>query len=176
MFTLFSTIWSTIRTIITISDTAGVTWESLKNNTGFAIGIVTSVNNVSTFWVNYLLQRNLGSLLDIIQVVSLISQNFYRYFMSPTPRQMIEWTAPPVFDYANYYNYFLFYSTIALVFATVQPLVLPIAFLYFLVDSFLKKYCLMYIFVTKVESNGAFWRVRLSSFLFHQFYTRLTMR
>lgn len=80
--------------------------------------------------------------------------------MSPTPRQMIEWTAPPVFDYATYYNYFLFYATIGLVFATIQPLVLPIAFLYFLIDSFLKKYCLMYIFVTKVESDGAFWRVR----------------
>lgn len=73
---------------------------------------------------------------------------------------MIEWTAPPAFDYASYYNYFLFYSTIALVFSTVQPIVLPIAFLYFLIDSFLKKYCLMYIYVTKVESDGAFWRVR----------------
>jgi len=53
----------------------------------------------------------------------------------------------------------LFYATIALAFSTIQPLVLPVAFFYFFIDSFLKKYLLMYIFVTKVESGGAFWRV-----------------
>jgi hypothetical protein len=83
--------------------------------------------------------------------------------MSPTPRQLIEWTAPPPFDYASYYNYvgdefkllsrglgdtnleqqFLFYATVALCFATLQPIVLPVTALYFALDSWLKKYLLM---------------------------------
>lgn len=164
LFTLFGTLWTTIETLVEISDKAGISWEALKT-IGFATKVVLSMDAVSTFWITYLLQRNLGAVLDIVQVVSLVSQNFYRYLMSPTPRQMIEWTAPPAFDYASYYNYFLFYATIALVFASIQPLVLPIAFLYFLVDSVLKKYCLMYIFATKVESNGAFWRVGFFCYL-----------
>lgn len=159
IFTLFGTLWSTVQNLIEIENAAGITWEAFRT-THLAGKIVISIFEISTFWASYLLQRNLGALLDIVQVVSLISQSFYKCFMSPTPRQMIEWTAPPAFDYASYYNYFLFYTTIALVFATIQPLVLPIAFLYFLIDSFLKKYCLMYIFVTRVESDGAFWRVR----------------
>jgi hypothetical protein len=35
----------------------------------------------------------------------------------------VEWTAPPPFDYASYYNYFLFYATVAFCFATLQPIV-----------------------------------------------------
>lgn len=174
IFALFGTLWTTIQTLVQISDTGNLTWEAVKS-IGLATKIAISMFDVSTFWITYLLQRNLGALLDIVQLFSLISKSFYRHFMSPTPRQMIEWTAPPAFDYASYYNYFLFYATIALVFATIQPLVLPIAFLYFLIDSFLKKYCLMYIFVTKVESDGAFWRVR--SFLYpNSFHALLTMR
>jgi hypothetical protein len=58
--------------------------------------------------------------------------------------------------------------TVALTFATIQPLVLPVSFLYFAVDSFLKKYQLMYVFVTKVESGGVFWRVGLVLFRYKQ--------
>ena len=43
---------------------------------------------------------------------------------------------------------------------------LPVAFLYFLIDSFFKKYSLMYIFATKVESGGAFWRLIFNRLLF----------
>lgn len=118
-----------------------------------------SIFQISTFWITYLLQRNLGAVIDLAQVVSLVGKSFAVRFMSPTPRERIEWTAPPTFDYATYYNLFLYYITIALCFSTIQPLVLPITFVYFLFDSFLKKYILMYIFITKNESGGTFWRV-----------------
>jgi hypothetical protein len=44
--------------------------------------------------------------------------------------------------------------------------VLPVAFIYFLVDSLLKKYTLMYVFVSKVEGGGAFWRLVFNRLLF----------
>lgn len=66
-------------------------------------------------------------------------------------------TAP--FDYASYYNYFLFYATVALCFSTLQPLVLPVTALYFSLDAFLKKYLLMYVFITKTESAGQHWKM-----------------
>lgn len=77
--------------------------------------------------------------------------------MAPTPRQNIEWTAPPSFDYASYYNYFLFYTTVALCYSTLQPIILVVTALYFVMDAFMKKYLLMYVFVTKTESGGQFW-------------------
>lgn len=115
----------------------------------------------------------MGAVLDIAQLVSLFWTSFARRFLSPTPRQIIERTAPPTFDYASYYNYFLFYTTIALSFATLQPIILIVAFLYFQVDSWLKKYLLMYVFVSKVESGGAFWRLLFNRFLFAAAFSNL---
>ncbi len=98
-----------------------------------------------------------------------------RKFSSPTPRELIELTAPPPFDYASYYNYFLFYATVALCYATIQPLVLPAAALYFCIDIPLKKYLLMYIFVTKTESGGMFWRILFNRFIFGSILANLVV-
>lgn len=101
--------------------------------------------DVSSFWLNYLLQRNLGAALDVLQLVKLGRDWLSRKFLNPTPRELLELTAPPPFDYASHYNNFLFYITVALVFAPFQPLVLPVAAFYFTTDSYLKKYLLMYV-------------------------------
>jgi hypothetical protein len=79
---------------------------------------------------------------------------------------MIELTAPQAFDYASYYNYFLFYTTVTLCFGIIQPLVLPAAALYFALDVYLKKYLLLYIFITKTESGGMFWRLIFNRMVF----------
>jgi hypothetical protein len=127
---------------------------------------MSALCTVSPFWVTYILQRNLGATIDLVQMISLAWVWFAKTFLAPTPRQSIEWTAPPSFDYASYYNYFLFYATVALCFATLQPIVLPVTALYFGVDAMLKKYLLMYVFVTKNESAGAFWRALFNRLVF----------
>lgn len=124
----------------------------------FFVKVMTTLCQISPFWVTYLLQRNLGAAIDLIQLMQLVWKWFRRRFMHPTPRDAIEWTAPPPFQYAMYYNYFLFYSTIGLSFATLQPVVLPVTALYFFIDSYMKKYLLLYVFITKTESGGLYWR------------------
>lgn len=128
--------------------------------------ILATLCRVSPFWVVWLLQRNLGSAIDLAQMVTLLWHWFARTFMSPTPRQTIEWTAPQAFDYASYYNYFLFYSTVTLCYATIQPLVLLVTFLFFAIDAWLKKYLLLYVFITKTESGGELWKVLFNRVLF----------
>lgn len=175
IFTAFSVFWEFIATIIKESQKNGErpdVWRAIRDFR-FATKLVTSVFGISSFWVMYLLQRNMGAVLDVAQVVSLVWTSFARRFLSPTPRQIIERTAPPTFDYASYYNYFLFYTTVALSFATLQPIILIVAFLYFQIDSWLKKYLLMYVFVSKVESGGAFWRLLFNRFLFAAAFSNL---
>ena len=41
----------------------------------------------------------------------------------------------------------------------IQPLTLVATAMYFCIDSYLKKYLILYRFVTKTESGGLFWRV-----------------
>ncbi|KAK6349091.1 hypothetical protein TWF730_009850 [Orbilia blumenaviensis] len=163
VFTVFGTAWNFVASVIDSTEGANgaakkSVWEAIKDFR-LATQSIYSVFNVSRFWIMYLLQRNLGAVLDLIQFVTLFMRWYSRKFLSPTPREMIEWSAPQPMDFASYYNYFLFYATIAFTFAPVQPLVIPIACLYFTIDSFFRKYAFMYMFVTKTESGGMFWRV-----------------
>jgi hypothetical protein len=119
--------------------------------------------------ITWLVQRNLGAAIDLAQVVNLAWGSFSRKFLNPTPRDLIQRTAPPPFDYASYYNYFLFYSTVALCFAALQPVTLVVTAFYFTLDASMKKYLLLYVFCTKTESGGQYWRVIFNRFLIGTF-------
>ncbi|KAL3464418.1 hypothetical protein BJX64DRAFT_254961 [Aspergillus heterothallicus] len=165
VFSLFSAVWTFVAAVIDLNNKDEDPWQAVKDGQ-FYQKAVSAMCQVSPFWVTYLLQRNMGAAIDLVQLVSLLWVWFAKTFMAPTPRQTIEWTAPPSFDYASYYNYFLFYATVAVCFATLQPIVLPVTALYFGLDAFMKKYMLMYIFVTKNESGGQFWRVLFNRVVF----------
>ena len=165
VFTLFSVIWTFVAGVVDRTEDGGDAWKAiLDENIGNLIFISLCRN--SPFWVTYLLQRQLGAAVDLAQLYPLIEAFFMKKFSSPTPRELIEMTAPPPFEYASYYNYFLFYSTVALCYAGIQPLVLPATALYFVIDYYLKKYLILYRFVTKTESGGVFWRVLFNRFIF----------
>jgi hypothetical protein len=165
VFSFFSVIWSFVAAVVNDADHGLNTWDAIvKEN--IALGIFTAFCSNSPFWITYLLQRQLGAAIDLAQIWPLIHAFFIKTFSSPTPRELIELTAPPAFDYASYYCYFLYYSTVTLCFAGIQPLVLLATALYFTIDSFLKKYLILYRFVTKTESGGLFWRVIFNRFIF----------
>lgn len=73
-------------------------------------------------------------------------------------RQCTDVASLQPFDYASCYNCCLFYAAVALWLGPLQPLTLAIASLYFWVDFFVKKYMILYMFSTKHESGGLFWR------------------
>jgi len=156
VFSIFSAVWQYVTIVIDLNHQGIDTWTALRKGNLFLV-VTTTLCQVSPFWVTWLLQRNLGAAIDLAQLWQLAYVWFARTFMAPTPRQNIEWTAPPSFEYASYYNYFLFYTTVALCYSTLQPIILVVTALYFLIDAFMKKYLLMYVFVTKTESGGQFW-------------------
>lgn len=164
IFSLFSTIYTIVASVIK-RDQKLSAWDAIKEGQ-ITVKLMTGLANVSPFWLSWFLQRNLGAAIDLAQVLSLTWIWFIRTFRNPTPRQKIEWTAPPPFEYAVYYTYFLFYATVALSFVTLQPLVLPITAFYFAVDYWVKKYLLLYIFVTKYESGGQHWRIIFNRLIF----------
>ena len=165
VFSAFSTIWKFVAGVTQSTSTGKNPWEAIEE-ADLPRSIVQALCTVSNFWFIWLIQRNLGAAIDLAQLFSLAWKWFSRTFMHPTPRQTIEWTAPPAFDYASYYNWFLFYVTVALSFATVQPLVLLVTGLYFLIDTWLKRYLILYIFITKTESGGQYWNVLFNRILF----------
>lgn len=169
---IFSTLWGFVSGIIKQTGKGQDAWSAIQD-ADLARLLFISICNVSPFWVTYLLQRNLGSAIDISQMWPLLWSFCVRKFSSPTPRELIELTAPPAFDYATYYNYFLYYSTIGLTFATIQPLALPAVTLFFCIEVYLKKYLLLYVFVTKTESGGMFWRVLFNRLIFASIFANV---
>ncbi|KAI9851918.1 MAG: hypothetical protein M1838_002355 [Thelocarpon superellum] len=165
VFTAFSAVAQFIAAVTNGRAPNESVWDAIVNGQ-LGNKLANALCNVSPFWVTYILQRNLGAAIDLSQIVTIIWVWWMKAFHNPTPRQRYEWTRPPTFDYASYYNYFLFYATVSLCFATLQPLVLPVTAFYFALDSLLKKYLLMYVFVTKNESGGQFWRVLFNRLVF----------
>lgn len=176
VFTLFSVVWAIVSQIIYLVNTRdNLSFSIMLREIDVAYKISTAIMSASSFWVMYILRVNFGAVLDLLQIFSLVWRGFQRHFMAPTPRQQIMWTAPQHFNYAAYYNWMLFYSTIALCFAMVQPLVLVVITVYFSLDLIYKKYGLMYIFVTKAESDGLFWPLLFNSFLFATIFGNLVL-
>ncbi|KAL8989527.1 MAG: hypothetical protein Q9169_008343 [Polycauliona sp. 2 TL-2023] len=164
IFSVFSVIYGFVAAVVKDRETEDA-WHAILAGQ-FFYRLLSGLSQTSYFWVIWLLQRQLGAAADLAQMINLVWVWFCRTFMAPTPRQEIEWTAPPPFDYAVYYNYFLFYATVALCFSTLQPLVLPITALYFAVDYWLKKYLLLYVLITKTESGGQHWRFLFNRLIF----------
>ena len=166
VFSAFSAIFTFVSQVISNRQKKGDgVWEAIVNG-DFVWNMMTGLCEVTPYWLTWLLQRQLGAAADLAQILNLTWGWYMRTFHSPTPRQTIEWTAPPPFDYAVYYNYFLFYSTVALCFVTLQPLVIPVTAFYFAIDYWLKKYLLLYVLVTKTESGGQYWRILFNRFIF----------
>jgi hypothetical protein len=163
VFTSFSAIWQFIAVVVQSRQVHKDLMTAIRAGE-LGTKLLGALCTVSPFWVTWLLQRNLGAAVDLSQIFNLFWIWFAKTFMNPTPRQREEWLRPPPMDYASYYNYvsrllcyslcwlaadilacfkFLFYATVALCFATLQPIVLPVAALYFIIDGVLKKYLLM---------------------------------
>lgn len=175
VFSVFGVLFGFIASITVTKKPDQNIWDAIKQANFFKSFLLEGLCSISPFWLTWMLQRNLGAAADLAQVISLTWNWFARTFMSPTPRQTIEWTAPQNFDYAVYHNYFLFYATVALCFATLQPLVLPITAIYFGIDYWLKKYLLLYVFVTKNESGGLYWRMLFNRFVFATILANIVM-
>lgn len=172
VFSLFSGMWTFIVNVLNDTNSGTDAWSAIvKQN--FGSSIMVALCTISPYWITYLLQRQLSTAVDLAQVWQLIVSFCERKLGSPTPRQVIELTAPQPFDYASHYNYALFYSTVALCYATIQPLVLPAVAMFFMIDCVLKKYLIMYVFITKNESGGMSWRVLFNRMLFALFLSNL---
>ena len=163
VFSIFGSLWKFIAAVVKAKN-EGV-WEAMKDTHPFT-NLMIGLCNMSTFWLTWQMQRNLGAAVDLLQAWPLIWCSLRRKFMSPTPRELIELTAPQPFDYASYYNNFMFVATVGLCYGTLQPLILPITAFYIGIEVWWKKYLLQYVFITKNESGGVSWKLLVNRLLF----------
>lgn len=163
VFSVFGSAWRFVAGVIAAHD-QGV-WHAMQDGHLFT-KVMTGLCNVSTFWLTWQMQRNLGAAIDLSQVWIFLWSWIQRTFYSPTPRELIELSAPQPFPYAEYYNNYLFVATVGLSMGSLQPIILPVTAFYVAMDYVFKKYLLQYVFITKTESGGRFWKLLVNRMLF----------
>lgn len=163
VFSVFGSAWRFVASVIAAQD-QGV-WNAIRDGHLFS-KVMTGLCNVSTFWLTWQMQRNLGAAVDLSQAWIFTWSWIQRKFFSPTPRELIELSAPQPFPYADYYNNYLFVATVGMSMGTLQPIILPVTAFYLAIDCIFKKYLLQYVFITKTESGGRFWRLLVNRMLF----------
>ncbi|KAF2007278.1 hypothetical protein P154DRAFT_517038 [Amniculicola lignicola CBS 123094] len=163
VFSIFGSAWLFVAAVVAAKD-QGV-WEAIKSAHLFS-QVMTGLCSVSTFWLTWQMQRNLSAAMDLVQLWPLSWNYIRRKWFSPTPRELIELTAPQPFVYADYYNNFLYVATAGLVFGTLQPIILPVTAFYIAMDVWFKKYLLQYVVITKTESGGRSWKLLVNRLLF----------
>ena len=163
VFSVFGSAWRFVAAVIAAHD-QGV-WHAIQDGHLFT-KVMTGLCNVSTFWLTWQMQRNLGAAIDLSQAWIFFWSWIQRTCFSPTPRELIELSAPQPFPYADYYNNYLFVATVGMCMGTLQPIILPVTAFYLAVDCVFKKYLLQYVFITKTESGGRFWRLLVNRMLF----------
>lgn len=163
VFSVFGSAWRFVASVIAAHD-RGV-WQAIQDGHLFT-KVMTGLCNVSTFWLTWQMQRNLGAAIDLSQAWIFIWSWIRRKCFSPTPRELIELSAPQPFPYADYYNNYLFVATVGMCMGALQPIILPVTAFYVTVDCVFKKYLLQYVFITKTESGGRFWRLLVNRMLF----------
>ena len=175
VFCVFASLWRFVGAAVKNSEGANHnSWDFIKKYHVLS-QLVAGLCNTSPYFITAQLQKNLTATVDLIQAWPLIRGTLIRKFGNPTPRETIELSAPAPFNYADYYNAYLYVSTVGLVFSTINPIVLPITTFYILIDSWLKKYLLQYIFITKTESGGLYWRVVINRLIFAMILANVVM-
>lgn len=127
--------------------------------------INTTYIDQSPYWLTYFPFRGFLAIFDLAQIINLVWITIKKNLFGRTPREIREWTQPPEFEYAVYYSNILFMSTVAMVFAPLAPLVAVAGAVVFWVSSWVYKYQLMFVFVSRVESGGRLWNVVINRLL-----------
>lgn len=164
LFTIMGVIWDVVAQVLQQTQGARASGQSLSfrevwNSLRVAQRISTATVNLSSFWVLYLLRSIFALFAGSAQPITLLSRlgQKLNFIQKPTPRARAENSMPQPFQYAVSYLSILFNGTIALGFTSIQPLVLPIAMILFALAIPVRKYMIIYMQITKYESNGLYW-------------------
>ncbi|KAF9529713.1 hypothetical protein CPB83DRAFT_852038 [Crepidotus variabilis] len=165
---IFTLIGVVFQTVLTIVNAVGKK-TSFQDILGLLREVPRTINHTyfvqSSYWLTFFPLRGFLVVFDLAQIINLVWVSLKTHLLGRTPRDIRDWTQPPEFQYAIYYANVLFMGAVALVFAPLAPLVVVAATIVFWMSSWVYKYQLMFVFVSKVESGGRIWNVIINRLL-----------
>ncbi|KAJ6495774.1 DUF221-domain-containing protein [Mycena vitilis] len=175
VFTLIGVVFNSVTEIVALIGKHASTKAILANLDKLPGRIPRTYINTSTYWLKFFPLRGFLVVFDLAQIINLLWISIKTRVFGRTPRDIREWTQPPKFEYAIYYSNLLFMATVGLIFAPLVPLVALAAAIVFWISSWVYKYQLMFVFVTKVETGGRLWNVVINRILCSLFLMQCLM-
>ncbi|KAJ3191654.1 hypothetical protein HK101_007518 [Irineochytrium annulatum] len=131
---------------------------TVLDSTKYAISqAVSGVANNSNFYITLLATYFAGYGIEIIQGVPLLMNFAKRRFFKLTPRDKFALNQPPEFNFTLIYGSLCIVFVIAMAFATIAPMILPFALLFFCLAYVVMKYQFMYVYEVRRETGGTWW-------------------
>ncbi|THH05494.1 hypothetical protein EW146_g9887, partial [Bondarzewia mesenterica] len=157
IFTLIGVMFNSVKEIIDQIGQHNSFQEIVNNLDKLPATINRTYIDQASYWLTFFPLRGFLAIFDLAQIINLVWIFIKTHLFGRTPRDIREWTQPPEFQYAIYYANILFMGTVGLVFAPLAPLVAAAAAIVFWISSWVYKYQLMFVFVSKVETGGRMW-------------------
>ncbi|KAL7277755.1 hypothetical protein ACG7TL_008697 [Trametes sanguinea] len=165
IFTLIGVIFNMVKQVVNLVGKHKSIGTILDNFDQIPDSIHETYIEQSSYWLTYFPLRGFLVLFDLAQIINLVVIFFKTHLFGRTPREIREWTQPPEFQYAIYYSNLLFMGAVGLFFAPLAPLVAVAAAVVFWISSWVYKYQLMFVFVSKTETGGRMWNVVVNRLL-----------
>ncbi|KAF9501406.1 DUF221-domain-containing protein [Pleurotus eryngii] len=165
IFTLIGVVFNSVAEIVRQigrGKSATTVFKSLDKLPG---NIHRTYINQASYWLKWFPMRGFLVVFDLAQIVNLVWIFFKTRIFGRTPRDIREWTQPSNFEYSISYSNLLFMAAVGLLFAPLAPLVALAAAVVFWMSSWVYKYQLMFVYVSKVETGGRLWNVMINRLL-----------
>jgi len=165
IFTLIGVIFNSVKQIVIQIGSKKSFHDIIENLHTLPDTINYTYINQASYWLTFFPLRGFLVVFDLAQIINLVWLSIKTRLFGRTPRDIREWTQPPEFQYAIYYSNILFMGAVGLVFAPLAPLVVVAAAVVLWMGSWVYKYQLMFVFISKVESGGRVWNVVINRLL-----------
>ncbi|KAI0310225.1 hypothetical protein OF83DRAFT_1272590 [Amylostereum chailletii] len=166
IFTLIGVVFNSVTQIIAEIGEHKSFDEILQNLHKLPDTINRTYIDQSSYWLTFFPLRGFLVIFDLAQILNLAWIFIKTRLFGRTPRDHREYTQPQDFEYAIYYSNIMFMGTVGLVFAPLAPLVAVAAAIVLWISSWVYKYQLMFVFVSRVESGGRLWNPVINRLLF----------
>ncbi|KAI5117067.1 hypothetical protein M0805_008813 [Coniferiporia weirii] len=175
IFTLIGVIINSVKEIVSQIGKGSSFKDIVENLDKLPDTINTTYIDQANYWLTFFPLRGFLAIFDLAQVLHLLIIWFKTWLFGRTPRDIREWTQPPDFEYAIYYSNILFMCAVAIMFSPLAPLVPAAAAIIFWINSFVYKYQLMFVYVTKIETGGRMWNVVINRLLWTVVFMQMLM-
>ncbi|KAJ2784709.1 hypothetical protein GGI15_002184 [Coemansia interrupta] len=149
--------------IIVILGMAGPVWSSVydifTDFGGFWSRLVLVLPQMATWYCVYVMLYGAGyQVLKLLHLKSLCRFLFIKA-TAHTPRQYMKAISPVFIDWGTFQPYTVLFFFIGILYAHLQPLLLPMTVLYYIVGFFVMKYMCVYAWYFRQQTAGALWPV-----------------